>query len=105
MIFIFGYNPIVKTVGPVEEIQCPNCNNSKHWVLEKVSYFISLFFIPIIPVKADYYIKCPICNAASNLDKQAYQNKEPLAKLNREAIDSNMFEEEYEQRLKNIKHV
>jgi len=102
MIFIFGYHPIRKSIGPVEEKQCANCNNTKHWLLEKNTYYISFFFLPLIPVKTEYYQCCPICKFSDPLTQSDYRAKEKLARLNNEALNSNMSEEEYSERLKNI---
>ncbi len=102
MIFIFGYHPINKTIGPVEEKECPNCHNTKHWLLEKSTYYISLFFLPLIPTKTDYFQYCPVCRFKELLTRSEFERREALAQLNNEALRSNMSEEEYQQKLKNI---
>lgn len=98
MIFIFGYHPIRKEIGPTEERTCPNCNNQRVWVLASERYFISLFFLPVIPVNGKYFQYCPVCNYAEPLTKEEFQRKKPLAELNAEAVKKDMSEEEYEQR-------
>lgn len=103
MIFIFGYSPKTSTTGPVEERQCPNCNNVRHWMLHKQSHWISLFFIPVIPTKTKYFQDCPVCHYAEELSHDEYSQKEKLAELNREAVDSDMSDEDYQQRLNQLR--
>lgn len=102
MIFIFGYHPITKTLGPVEEKDCPNCHNTRHWLLGKMTYFINLFFIPVIPTKTNYYRYCPVCNFRQSLTREEFQYTMSLAELNSEAVREDMSDEEYQRRLKKI---
>jgi len=102
MIFIFGYHPIRKNIGPVEERECPNCSNTRHWLLGEMRYWINLFFIPVIPVKSQYYEYCPVCRFSSELTREEYEGKKDLAKLNQEAVDNNLSDEEYEQRMNQL---
>lgn len=102
MIFIFGYHPISKTLGPVEEVECPNCHNRRHWLLARVTYWINLFFIPVIPTKNEYFSYCPVCNFRQQYTAEEFRQKEGLARLNQEAIERDMSEEEYQQRLNDL---
>lgn len=102
MIFIFGFHPVNKRIGPVEEKNCPNCNNSRHWILAKTTDYISFFFLPVIPTKTKRYQFCPVCNYQENLSEDVFSKKEELAKLNQEAVNSNMSDAEYEERLRSL---
>lgn len=102
MIVIFGYHPVHKTIGPVKENECPRCNNTSHWLLSVVTYYISFFFIPLIPTKVERFQHCPICNFKEDLAQSEFEEKKELAKLNQEAVDNDMSEAEYAQRLRNI---
>ena len=102
MIFIFGFHPVTKTVGPIEEKLCSHCNNKKHWLLTKSTYYISLFFIPLIPTKRQYLEQCPICQNNNELAESEFKSKEGLAILNTEALASNMSETEYKKRLSSL---
>ncbi|MGB0177014.1 MAG: hypothetical protein ACPF9D_07605 [Owenweeksia sp.] len=102
MIFIFGYHPITKRIGPTEEKECANCHNKKHWLLHKRTYFINLFFIPVIPTRVEYFESCPVCNFREELIREDFKDREPLAVLNREAIENDMSQEEYNQRLEQL---
>lgn len=102
MIFIFGYQPVNKSIGPVHEVTCPNCHHQKHWLLKKTTYYISLFFLPVIPIKTDLFISCPICKFNKPLTREEFKQQEKLAVLNSDAVNNNMEEAEYKNRLKNI---
>jgi ssDNA-binding Zn-finger/Zn-ribbon topoisomerase 1 len=99
MIFIFGYQPVTKSIGPVQEIECPNCHHKKHWILRSIQYTVSLFFLPILPLKREMTRNCPICNFSQQLTREEYQQASKLAALNKEAVETDMPEEEYENRL------
>jgi RNA polymerase subunit RPABC4/transcription elongation factor Spt4 len=102
MIFIFGYHPITKTIGPVEEKTCPNCNNKRNWLLIQRTYYINLFFIPLIPTKRYRVQACPVCAFEEELSDSEFQQKSPLAKLNKEAVEGNMSDREYEEKLNKL---
>lgn len=103
MIFIFGYHPVTRTEGPVEEIECPNCHNTRHWILTKMTYFVSLFFIPLIPTRKEHFKQCPICHFKKEVTREEFTHASDLAHLNREAVENDMSEAEYESKLKNIR--
>jgi hypothetical protein len=103
MIFIFGYHPISKTFGPIEEVECPNCKNKKHWLLGKMTYYINLFFLPVIPTNSSYFKYCPICQFRQNIPRDEFYQLRDLAELNKEAVDKDMSNEEYEKRLKKLR--
>lgn len=103
MIFIFGYHPITRTEGPVEEIDCPNCHNKRHWILAKMTYFINLFFIPVIPTKTEHYKYCPVCKFRQEVTKEEFKYEQQLAHLNKEAVNQDMKDSEYESRLRDIR--
>lgn len=102
MIFIFGYHPVKKRIGPIEEKCCPNCNNTRHWLLAKSTQYISFFFLPVIPTKTKHYCHCPVCNFEEELSADAFAEKQGLAELNEVALSKNMGHSEYEERLKSL---
>lgn len=103
MIFIFGYDTVRKNIGPLEEKQCPNCSNHRHWMLNKITNVISLFFIPLIPVKTRYLETCPVCQYSQELSKEEYQQARSVAELNKTALHGEMTNEEYQEKLNNLK--
>lgn len=54
---------------------CFRCNNDRRWVLQKTSYFITLFFLPVAPYKTTYVYFCPVCNNTVELDKEKFGYK------------------------------
>lgn len=102
MIFIAGYHPVNRSIGPIGEKTCPHCHNTKHWLLQKSTKYISLFFIPLIPLHKSYFINCPICNFKEEMSKEDFFVQQPLAELNDLAIKQNMSSEEYESQLKKL---
>ena len=52
---------------------CYHCNNDAPWILEKTKYYVSLFFIPVIPMKTQYLFYCPVCGNAQKLDKEEFE--------------------------------
>jgi len=44
--------------------QCPNCHQIAHWTILRVLRFFTLFFIPLIPYRMQYFMICPSCDAA-----------------------------------------
>ncbi|MDZ7846668.1 MAG: zinc-ribbon domain-containing protein [Owenweeksia sp.] len=83
--------------------ECPNCHNIRHWLLGKMTYFINLFFIPVIPTRTNYYKHCPVCKFKQEVTREEFQYESALAQLNSEAVQHDMSAEEYSQRLKNIR--
>lgn len=102
MIFIFGYQPVTKNHGPVQEIKCPNCHHSKHWLLKSVRNMVSVFFLPILPLKQSFTRNCPVCNFSQELTREEFEQDKKLASLNAEAVQMDMNEEEYEKRLADL---
>ena len=88
MIFIFGFGHIKKdAIGPIEERTCTRCNNHKFWILEKVSEWFTLFFIPIFKTHTEYYKYCPICGKKIMLSKEAFDYAKPTAAKLQKTID------------------
>lgn len=51
---------------------CNHCHNTTFWQLTRHQTRVSLFFIPLIPVKSRYYFLCPICQHGDEMSKEAY---------------------------------
>ncbi|MCK5776905.1 MAG: zinc-ribbon domain-containing protein [Bacteroidales bacterium] len=54
---------------------CNHCHNSTFWQLAKHQTRVSLFFIPIIPVKSRYYFLCPICQHGDEISKDDFNHQ------------------------------
>ncbi|CEP24611.1 unnamed protein product [Cyberlindnera jadinii] len=69
MFFLFGTKNFTSHMdGYPNNLQCPNChNNSVEPVKEKE--FISVWFVPIIPIYWGKQLKCRICSWTQDLKK------------------------------------
>ncbi|WP_421753831.1 zinc-ribbon domain-containing protein [Croceimicrobium sp.] len=102
MIFIFGYDQKDNLLGPTEERKCPHCHNTSYFQLREIKNFISLFFIPVIPVKRKLIEHCPICNWAQEIPKTSENYYRDLAALNQAAING-LADDEYLRRKEALK--
>lgn len=76
MIIIAGAgHPISKKFITLKIQHCFHCNNDTYWILEKTRYYISLFFLPVIPFKTEYLYYCPICGNSEKLGKEEFERK------------------------------
>ena len=75
MFFIFGFGKqTIKTTWSNNDRTCPRCNNTKKWPYKKITYWFTLFFIPIIPYKVVYLTVCPICGYYEEISAQTFEN-------------------------------
>lgn len=76
MFIIFGLDDAQpEIIKGKEEKHCFHCNNTTFWHLAKHQTRVSLFFIPLIPVKTKYYHLCPICNHGDEISSNEYHHK------------------------------
>ena len=47
-------------------------------------------------------MSCPVCNFREELIREDFKDMAPLAQLNREAVERDMSEEEYNRRLEQL---
>ena len=67
---IFGYGPRApKDRGAVAPLQCPNCHNLTWFHLITQRRAVSLFFVPVIPVRSDDALVCATCRYALALGR------------------------------------
>lgn len=63
------------------------------WNLEKVTYRITFFFIPIIPYRTDYMLVCPICKCFDALKAKEFEYYQSISKKN--PSDTTLSSSEY----------
>ena len=68
MIFIAGISPKFKVLNQSNGV-CPVCGKSVNFNVSKKYSVVTLFFIPIIPFGASYYLDCPNCKSIMSLSK------------------------------------
>lgn len=44
-------------------------------MVQKSQYFITLFFLPVLPYKTEFTEYCPICNKGQYLSKDVFEAK------------------------------
>ena len=59
----------------LERILCPNCNNTKQWKMGREAHWFTLFFIPVFPVKIEYWMVCPVCRKGKRLSYHQFEEK------------------------------
>lgn len=69
-----GSPKIEKYISKTTE-HCYHCNNNNHWILQKTTFYITLFFLPVAPYKTAYTYFCPICTNSVELDKGSFEYK------------------------------
>jgi hypothetical protein len=52
---------------------CPHCHNQDFWIREKQVQNLTLFFLPVFPVKTNYAYYCPICRHGRNINKEDFE--------------------------------
>lgn len=66
---IFGWPKKSKTVGAASPGYCDRCRNQSAWYLVKTRRWLSLFWIPFLPLeRANYWITCEICQASVEIE-------------------------------------
>ncbi len=76
MLVIFGFGHRTKKEFKLKEATfCPHCNNTAQWKLGREAHWFSLFFIPLIPYKVEYWMVCPICRKGKRLNYHQFEQK------------------------------
>ena len=70
MFILFGTKQTQKTLSMGREFQCPRCSNIRRWPIVQYTSWFSLFFIPVIPYKNQFFEMCPVCKAGRKLTRQ-----------------------------------
>ena len=50
-----------KVLGPADKFPCPRCRHEDFFELVKFADYATLFFVPVIPYKTIYGLRCPVC--------------------------------------------
>ncbi len=79
MIIIAGAgHPKTEKYITIKRFNCQHCHNNSYWILEKTRYFVSLFFMPVVPYKTVYRYYCSICGNMVELSKEEFERKQKL---------------------------
>ncbi len=100
---IFGrWKQFKKLFWPVEKLHCDNCNNDDYFLLERISTWFTLFFIPIFPYEVVYFFYCPVCQHWFKITAQQAKGLIPLAETNNDFLQWKIDEETYHQLIAQI---
>ena len=69
MFIIWGFRDLDTDLGTVDYLHCNRCNNDSNWRLQRTTSWFTLFFIPVIPYRREYYVYCPICHWTTEIPK------------------------------------
>lgn len=73
MFIIYGFGKTTtKDFGTLQTAPCTNCNNQVKKQLVRVRTWFTLFFIPVIPYRTQYFLICPICRKGEVLKKDQF---------------------------------
>jgi hypothetical protein len=76
MFVIFGLGHRTKKEFKLPESKhCDHCNNTSQWKLGREANWFTLFFIPVFPVKIEYWTVCPICRKGHRLTYHQFEKK------------------------------
>lgn len=63
MFLIFGFSSVKKTGTRSLRGKCPRCNDIRNFQQFYARQFLSLFFVPILPIsRKTVFFSCPTCN-------------------------------------------
>jgi hypothetical protein len=93
---IFGWPRRTKEYGVCIPAYCPHCNNSSNFILVKLRRWLSLFFIPILPISpAEYYLVCEICTLSAELESDEVDEAKEMVRATRKLLDGDLDDPEY----------
>ena len=68
MLIVFGWEKSGKRLRPLLDTHCYQCKRTSTWDWNRVTEWVSLFFIRVLPFKSTDYLCCPGCGDAIELD-------------------------------------
>lgn len=98
---IFGWgHQSLWSVGYVFKQTCGNCHNDGLWTLLRRTTWFTLFFIPVIPYKTEWWILCPTCQQGIELDSDQLAQLRPIAEANQMLSLGALSEKEHGERIR-----
>lgn len=69
-LILFGWPKRSKVVGAATPGYCDHCQNQTIWHLTKLRRWITVFFIPVLPISPkEYWLVCDICDGGVELQE------------------------------------
>ena len=69
---IYGFRTFQKIMGSTKEEVCNVCGQSRAFNLVRARTWFTLMFIPIFPVKSQFFSFCTHCRNGAKLDKSEF---------------------------------
>lgn len=93
----FGWPMKRKDIGPAYLEQCSHCNNQTYFHLVKERRWLSLFFIPVLPLnKSRHYLQCCVCAVGAELTKNQATHAKELVTATRRVARGEITKSQYE---------
>lgn len=73
MIFILGADQKADDKQEQHTTYCSRCHNQTRWTKSKVTRRVTLFFLPVLPYKTEYFRYCPVCRNAEEISAAQYE--------------------------------
>lgn len=97
---LVGWPEREKEYGLVGPTHCEHCQFSSDFHLFKTRRWLTVFFIPILPLgRATYYLACRECGTAVKIDRKFAKQCKEMVKITRLHLAENTTYAEYEQEL------
>ena len=68
MFLIFGFGTKARALGWVAAA-CHVCGHSGNMMLIREATRLSIFFVPLIPIRTRHVLECPVCRSHIRVDK------------------------------------
>lgn len=92
---IFGWPKRTKDVGPAYYVECVNCENAVMYWLVKARLWLSIFFVPVLPISTKgYYLVCEICGASIEVDEGELANAKTATEFVKKLDNGSLTEDE-----------
>lgn len=97
---IFGWPKREKFVGSASPGFCEHCQNQTMWSHVKTRRWVSLFFVPVLPVsRASHWLVCDICGVSIEMDKEEARASKEMVENTQQRANGTLPEEEYYERV------
>jgi len=74
MFFIFGMgHETVKSYESAVPKYCWQCSHEGKFTITAVKKWVSLFFVPVFPYSAAYFLTCPCCGERTYISKEEFK--------------------------------
>lgn len=91
LIFGFGHHS-KKSYGYEKDHYCDKCYRDEERQIIRVTTWITLFFIPVLPVVRNYYLVCTGCGTPEQISKDEF--RELIMKKEKVSFDINKEQQE-----------